>query len=641
MPFVIGPGTFKMQTALSSGLYSAALLPPYASPVPVVTGGTPLAFDAADQTREVEVPIPRLAGLDDIELDRVAFDLWSFAQEDEVSVGGNPSGGAVTLALDSAAGATVRLLRIEIDDLRVTAAAGAPFVLAGGGGAGSLSHVVYERDADGETKAHPNGTPGVGIVQHLHLLVRTPSGSGFGPPAAAAPHFAMPGAGAALYGPALGGVSFSLFDAGSGKIRAVLRLLPPLAGSRFSLLIGHAAKPSAHEGLPNEVAAVTWSAQSVVGVFDVRPARVTVKGAAAAAGADQPVVAEFPSDPGDAPVAVDFSGVARSLLKKAYPASQGADLGLKLLFTAGSPGELRVRLGQASARYISRPLDGNPATIALQGAPGTIDLAVSDEFRPAALSFTLDGIYGPARLTLDSDTATPDARHGLRVAGSVQVARLVALTAAETNLPLARLGLFGRASEPSELLLSLHSGDQLRIGPPVAEPLSLEVEPSPTPAWHRQTYAAPGRLPPHRGLLWLVVRVTRGVFWWHGAPDGDGSTQRSADDGSTFAQVAGRPMLHVSVTEVDSATGHPTPAFPVSLRWSEGLLNADIVGVAGQEASLPPEFRRFWIADGSAHAPFFSRVPELGGLLRLTFACQRDVDLTVSDVVLTFDPWNA
>jgi hypothetical protein len=630
-PFVIGPGT---GTIFSTLITTAAALPLYESVVGIATGGTPLVFDSPNQTKELEVPIPRLAGLDDIELDRLGFDVRSAYQEDDTSVSGQPSNGSVTVSLNSAQGATVRLQRIEINDLRVTAASGNTFGFQGSGASGTLSSVLYDWNADeGKTVVVPNGSGG---TKQLHILVRPVSG----PPAAAAPHFAMPGAGSNLYGPALGGASVSLSNAG-GKIRAVLELNPPLDGNRFSVMVGHADKSSPNEGLPNEMQAAPWSAATVAGIFDVRPASVSIKASATAAGTDTPVVAEFPSDPGDSPIDVDFAGVARSLLRKVYSTSQGDDLGLKLLFTAGSPGELRVRLGHAAARYISRPLGDTPVSRSMLGAPESIDLPVSDTFRPAALSFTIDGVYGPARLTVDSDTSTPDVRHGFRVQGPVQVARLVALTAVEANLPLIRLGLFGRASERSEILLSLHRGDEIRIGPPIAEPLSLEIEPSDVPAWHRKEYVAPGPLPPQSPLLWLVVRATRGTFWWHGPLDVQESTQRSDDDGSTFSQIAGRPILHVSVTEVDSETGNPTPVFPVSLRWRDGLLNADVVGVAGHEASLPPDFRRFWIAEGEAQPAFFDTVPVLQGLLRLTFACQRDVELTVSNAVLTFDPWDA
>jgi hypothetical protein len=617
------------------------MLPPYDAPVAAaLPEGTPLVFDSANQTRELDVPIPRLAGLDDLELDRVGFDIWSVPHEADVSVAGQPSNGAVTLNLGSPQGATVRLERIEINDLRITASATETFVIQGSGAAGTRANVVYGWNAtEGKTTITPNGDPGTSW--QVHFLVRPAAGGAFGPPAAAAPHFAMPGEGGGMYGPALGGASASLLEDVSGKIKAVLRLDPPLDGNRFSLLLGHTRQVAANGGLPNEVVAAAWSAANVVGVFDIRPASVRVKATAVAAGEETPVVAEFPSDPGATPVAVDFAGVARSLLKRAYPASQGSDLGLKLLFTAGSPGQLRVRLGSASARYLSRPLEGVPASLSLRGAPESIDPVVSDAFRPAALSFTIDGVYGPARLTLDSDTAVPDGRHGFRVSPGIRIGRLVALTAVEANLPVIRLGLFGRASAPSELLLALHKGDEIRIGPAIGEPLSLEIEPSPTPGWHRKAFAAPGLLPPQPRMLWLVVRATRGAFWWHGALDSAGSTQRSEDDGSTFSQVTGRPLLHVSVVEADSQTGNPTPAFPVALRWRDGLLNADVVGVAGHEASLPPEFRRFWIAERSAHAAFLDAMPSLGGLLTLTFSCQRDVELTISDAVLTFNPWNA
>jgi hypothetical protein len=169
----------------------------------------------------------------------------------------------------------------------------------------------------------------------------------------------------------------------------------------------------------------------------------------------------------------------------------------------------------------------------------------------------------------------------------------------------------------------------------------LQVSASDAPAWHRIEYPAPGLLPPHPAALWLVARATRGVFWWHGALDSDGFTQRSDDEGGTHTGVAGRPALHVSVRETDVPSGNPSPLHPVSLAWRDGGLNADVVGVQGKEASLPPQFRRFWIAERASQQTFLNGIGGAGGVLRLTFACQRDVDLTVSEAVLTYDPWNA
>jgi hypothetical protein len=204
-----------------------------------------------------------------------------------------------------------------------------------------------------------------------------------------------------------------------------------------------------------------------------------------------------------------------------------------------------------------------------------------------------------------------------------------------------RIGLYGRSGDPCELLVSLHKGDEVRIGAALAQPLSLEVPPSSTPAWQRVEFAAPGLLGPHPGKLWLVVRAPKGDFWWHGGTDGAAFTQRSADDGATYANVNGRPSVHVSVKEIDPASGNPCPLQPLSLAWRDGLLNADVAAVQGHEAALPPEFRRFWIAQGTGHQSLLHTIGSLGGLLRFTFVCQRDAGLTVSDAVLTYDPWNS
>ena len=215
---------------------------------------------------------------------------------------GTPSNNAVSVAFGAAAGATVRFERIELEDLKVTAANGATFVINGSGG--DFSNVVFGWDAaNSKTTVTTNGDPGE--ARQLHFLVRPPSG----PPMAAAPYFAMPGAGGSMYGAALGGGYVSLLDQGGGKIKAVLTLNPALSGSSFSLLVGHADKKDPHEGLPNDVATVTWSAAHITAFFDVRPAGISVEASAAPAGDDKPAVSEFPVDPGDSFVDVDFAGV--------------------------------------------------------------------------------------------------------------------------------------------------------------------------------------------------------------------------------------------------------------------------------------------------------------------------------------------
>ena len=205
---IIAP-TYSLAAVTGAGSFtSAALMPAFEVELAAPTGGTPLEFAAADETQELPVPIPRLAGLDDIELDRVDFQVWSDAHLEDVTVGGSPANGQVVVSLTGPSASAASLESIEITDLVVTASASETFVLERNTGTG-LIRVVYGWDADESiSTVVPDGDPGAS--KHLHILVRPASNGGFGPPMAAAPHFAMPGAGGGLYGPALGGAALQL-----------------------------------------------------------------------------------------------------------------------------------------------------------------------------------------------------------------------------------------------------------------------------------------------------------------------------------------------------------------------------------------------------------------------------------------------
>lgn len=623
--------------ALDQQIVSVTMLP-VAEFLFAASEGTVLDLSQAGVGEQLPVPVPRLAGLDDVEVERFDFDLASEPMTDEAVAAEGVTNGAVSLSYPAAAGAAVRLERIEIEDLSVAATGAQRWVLPGTGA--GVSRVVFH---DGEQQV--GGATGGG--KFLHFLVQPAGGGGFGPPAAAVPRFNMPGSGGSLYGPALGGATLEIFEQGS-RLRAVIRFSPPLATASCRLMLARDDDASsAHGGLPNNVTAVDWSAQAVRAVVDVRPAGVSVT--ADAGTGEEPLVARFDSDPGERPVAVDFAPVARSLLRAAYPASQGDDLGLKLRFAADTPGKVRVHLRQVAARYLRRPLAGAGADVALRGAAQPVLLPVPEGLRPSGISFTADGRYGPARLAAAADVDPPvRPRHGFRLAGDVWLARRLPLTAAERDLPLARVALYGRASEEGELLVTLHRGDEVRIGAAVGEPCSLELAASPEAAWHRGELSAASSLPPHPQAFWLVARVTRGVFWWHtetaltdhrraAGPRGDGA-QRSIDAGGGWTAIAHRPLAQLAVLEVD-AEGRPSPLEPLVLGWADGVLNADLVGVAG--ADLPPEFRRHWLVQGDAHRALLDRIPNLSGSLELTFTCRRDVDLTLRDAVLTYDPWQA
>ncbi len=631
MSVVIPTFTLQAGQPLGAGMVaSATQLPVAVAALAATTGGTPLEIAEAGGSEQVPVPIPRLAGLDEVEVERLGFELWSDPFSQDVAVSGQGvAGGGLSLAYGGDGPA--QLTRIDIEDLHVAAGDGQPLVVQGDGAAGGAEYVVYRWDGEAGRAVAEAGGDTAG-AQHVHFMARPAAGSGFGPPAAAVPRFDMPGDAAGLYGPALGGAAMSLFVE-DGRVRAKLRFTPALPAAGVQLFLGNSELPIPTAGLPNEVTAAGWSAETVRAVFDVRPAGVTVT--AGTGGGEAPLVSRFDTDPGAVPIAVDFAPVARGLLGDAYPVSQGDDLGLALTVTADTPGNLRLRLGQARARYLRRPLP-DAAARQLRGAPVTVELPLPAALVPSAVSFTVDGRYGPARLVAAADAAPGGSRHGFRVAGDVWLARRISLTAAERQLPLARAALFGRAGEAGELLLTLHGGDEARIGAALGEPVSLELAAAARPGWRRaELPSAP--LPPHPPALWLVARATRGVFWWHGELGEPGPAQRSADGGTSWDTVDGRPTLQLAVLEVDPASGEPRPLLPLALGWEGGVLNADLVGVAGR-GGLPADFRRFWLAEP---ADFLEPLTAAGEPLRLAFTCDRDVDLTVSDAVFTYDPWRS
>lgn len=604
--------------------------------------GEILEFSEAGQTLSLPVPIPRLAGLDELQVEQVGFHLSSAPYEDKITVSAqNVSADGLSVAYNAPAGAPANLLRIEIQDLSIPAGEIATCVVKGSGASGSESHVVYRWDAEeNQTAAEFGGD--IGDADYLHFLVRPEVNGGFGPPLAAAPYFAMPGKGGAMYGPALGGASLALYHDDTGAVRAVLHFPAPLASGSFKLMIGRASEgsKSEHGGLPNDVEGIAWSAESVIATYDVRPAGVTVAANVIDAPADEPVVARFDTDPGSTPVHVDFAPVARSLLKTAYPSSKGDDLGLQLNFVSDSPGKIRVDLADAAARYLRYPLGDASLSASLKGAPEYVEIPVNERLKPSGFSFAVDGVFGPARLVASADDAPQDARQGFRVAETIRIGRRMILNDGERNLPLARIAVFGRASEACELLLTLHGGDPTRIGAPLAGPLSIPLSAASTPKWHRADFPWPGLLPPHPDAVWIVAQASHGVFWWYADLNQPGPSQRSRDDGGSWSKIDAKPISQLAVFETDGQ-GNPGPVGPVSLTWTDGVLNADLAGIGGQGGDHPPEFRRFWVAQVPAHDPILNRIPELGGVLRLGFSCRRDVTLSLSQAVMVYNPWEA
>ena len=578
--------------------------------------GTLLEFPSGDEVREVPVPVPVLPGMDEVEVGAATAAVGSRPVERTTDHAG-PAGTATRATLSftpPAAGAPVTLLRIEIEGFSAGTEGVARTLSAPG---------MVLSWAAGSAAASPGALP---AAHALHLLVSPASG----PPFLGVPAFPMPGAGGALYGNALGGCALAASRAGNGAVRLVLtpQGAPPLAALKLTVV---RLAPEAPR-LPNEGTPVPWRATAIRAVWQVHPAALTVE----ATGAGRAVkVAEMPGDPARRFMPFDFAAALRGLARPAYDAAPGAtqvaaDLGLALRVTARGPGAARLRLDSVGVRYLRRPL-ARPERLALRGAPVELVLAgAGSGLRPDALDLALDGSFLPERLTDASDETPPGARRGLVSEGTVRLARRSSLTEVERALPVARLAVFGRAAEDSEILLTLHAGDVLRVGPALGPAVSLAVAADEVPAWHLAPLAGALALP-LPPVVWLVMAVPRGRFLWHGAAADDDTALLSGDAGGSWADAATRPAMQIAVREPIA-----TP-LPLPLRWSAagqaGSVSGDAAGGEG------PSFRRHMLLAGAPAAAALAAVAQAP--LRLAFACRRDVDLAVSEATFAYNPWEA
>jgi hypothetical protein len=605
-------------TATISAFSSFGFLSVQALPMPVLQfalseapdPGALLEFPSGGETREVAVPVPFLPGMDEVEVGSATASIGSRAVERPTDHAG-PTGTSAALSFTPPmAGAPVALLRIEIEGFSAGTEA-MPRTLAAPG--------LVLSWAAGSATATPGPLP---AAQALHLLASPASG----PPFLAAPAFPMPGAGGALYGNALGGCALAATQAADGSVRLVLTPdagAPPLSAVRLTVVRLAPAAPQ----LPNEGTPVPWRARSIRAIWRLHPAALKVEAAAAGRAV---LVAELPGDPGRPMAGIDFAAALRGLARAAYDAAGGAaELGVALRVTATGPGAARLRLDRAGLRYLRRPL-ARPERLLLRGAPAGLALAgAGPGLRPVALDLALEGRFLPERLTDASDDAPPLPRRGLVAEAAIRLARRTTLTEPERALPLVRFAVFGRAAVPTELLLTLHAGDALRIGPPLGPAAALTLVAAAAPAWLLAPLAAP-IAPPLPPVVWLVAQVPRGRFLWHGAAADDDSALFSGDAGGAWADAATRPALQLAVREPVAAP------LPLPLRWEAagqaGSLAADAAGGG------PAFQRRLLLAEDTVPAALAAVA---AAPLLLRFGCRRDVDLAVSAATFAYNPWTA
>ncbi len=510
------------------------------------------------------------------------------------------------------------------------------------------------------------GRTGGGHQLHLMLRPRDPSG-GFGPPAAAVPHYDMPGS-SGLYGEVLGGASLRLDVPSAGTLR--IDLDPPIDAEAVQVYLGTNGENGAHAGLPHEAAGVAWTATQVSGTWRIAPTGVKVH---AAVGVAAPVlVGDFAGEFPTATTLVDFTPAARSLLGKAYDPAGTGDLVLGLDAESESAGELVATGLRLTAHYRLDSIGPDGVPVTLRGGTESVELPVAAGLTPHLLEVTVDGRFGPGVLVAGSDRDRPGRRAGMRLRGAVRAMRRLPLTIAERQRPLFRVGLLGRSTEEAEVLVQLHRDQGGRPGAALGDPAALQVPPAPQPAWHRVELAAPTDAPAVEAV-WVTARVSTGTFWWYADP-GDAAAraaQVSTDDGATWAASPSSPC-----TQVHYRSGLPEPG-RIAVGSSLGELAADLLALDARRTliettGLESLDRGLAVAtDGSLAATQAApttvavlerppasvtfrkekvrpvpdgRLGELSGLgdaLTLTFACDRDADFRVLDATLTYDPWRA
>jgi len=599
-----------------------------------------LEFTPETSTATIPVAIPYLPGMDALRVERARLDLRGRAvAQSPVEVAATSMTQAHTIGLGSESSdpRTGQLITVELLGLEIEAPAEsntARVLYANGGG--STTHLVWGRDAEGQVYFQQNGGGG----DALHIMVRAATGSSR-PPVAAFPSIAMPGQGAALYGPALAGgtVTLAISD---GKGRASLTCSPGLDLRHIEIVVGRVTEDG---GLPNELALVNWSATTIRATWSTPPTGLKVE---AIDGSSASAVAEFPGALAVETSSIDFTPVARALLAPRYleTASTATDVTLDLRVDSQSAGTIEVLTLSLAGEYVRTPFPEGTA-VELMGAPKSVRVHVPPGLRPKAFTTTLDGTFGPARLVDACEPQLVSSRAGVRLQPGRRLARFIPLTGVERGLPLRRVGIFARADAPTEVLISICAGDPTQIGSRRGTPVSASLEARPQAAWLQAELPFEAGVSPHANGYYVMVEITRGSLWWYTTPAIGAAglaVLHSLDDGATWSRHDGIPVAQLHVDEIDDRTGEPAPA-PILVAWPPDTLATDLLGVSAHGSGpLPASFREQGVTllgRNNGDDDPLGRVREAGEYVDLSFSCRRDLNLRITDVVFSYNPWGA
>lgn len=450
-------------------------------------------FDKEDGGEAIrQLALPRLSGMDEVEIDIAQMRIRSLARP------------------------------IEISDFSTKPAPGGQGVFLSLPKPGRLLKVVVEYVTPAQP---PLPTPPI----KFHLVVRAAKKSGAGMQAGV-PLFAVPDdfspPGEMFTQPLTG---MSTRQLGGNRY---LLTLPSVLGDAW--LIQLASGDSAVGLVPNATRVTIHSV-----TLDAVPTNVAVVLVTAAAevplwGNPQMLL------PSDEPEDITFTPIAQkelaAQLKNA--GDQELTLPLTIKFRSDTAGALSIVSKTLQARYVVHALKQTPANLRLAGARVPLVLSAPAGLKPQSATFRMIAkLTGQELNNASSEPPATTPSGGLRVTQATRVGQRVQF---EGAFPLVNVRLLLASDSAAEAILQLHEdangGPGALVGKPVVRQLEAVLR-----EWVDFDLKAPIAFSADSTRLWVTLHVTKGeVLWFASATPGDTiiSTDNGASWGAPDARLA-------------------------------------------------------------------------------------------------------
>jgi hypothetical protein len=546
-------------------------------------------FEKEDGGESVrQLALPRLPGMDEVEVQQAQFQIQSISREMEISsytAQQGPANQGVFLSLAKPG----RLKKIEV-----------------------------------EYTPPPAPPPDQGA---LHVVVRAAQkGAGGlqpGVPLFAADDFDPPGS---MFPRALSGMTSTALGGNCFLLR-----LPSVLGDAWliQLAIGKSAVDLAPQAVPITIRSVT---------LDAVPDNVAVT--LSKPGSETPLWSNpqllLPSS---GVQDVSFTPLAQKELAAALKnaASDAVTLPLTIKFSSASGGALGIVSRTLQARYVVRPLGTTPATIKLAGARAPFTVSAPAGLTPQSSAFRL--VARCKGWELNSGSPEPpleDPYAGLRITQANAVAQSARFEGAV--FPLVNVRLYLASPDGAEAVMELHEDAAGAPAAMIGKPVVKKLDPG-FRDW-RDFECEPTAFQAALTSLWIVVRVTKGEVYWF-ASDQQGASLISLDKGVTWGAPDPRLTTRSSLLVLlfHDRSSEPMSRAPV-IRVESGPAPVAADVMQGATALSPKEFAMDGFTLPQSVLSFYSRQPGSAKIEQKLQLFSRSVlDLRVETAAIFYDPF--